>query len=82
LIAKTIIIVCLLAIVYLLVSAFYHLVREKGEGRRTVWRLTWRVGLSMLLFLALYVAIVQGWLKPGSGNPIRFPAVSTQAPEP
>jgi hypothetical protein len=80
--AKIIIVVCLLAIVYLLVSAFYHLVREKGEGTRTVWRLTWRIGLSMLLFLALYVAVLRGWLVPGAGNPVRYPPAASQPGDP
>jgi apolipoprotein N-acyltransferase len=80
--AKITIIVFLLVIVYLLVSAFYYLVRDKGAGKRTVWQLTWRIGLSMLLFLALYGAFLQGWLQPGSGNPVRYPAAAAQPPDP
>jgi len=65
-----VIIVFLLAIIWLLISAFYYLIKEKGEGQRTVWRLTWRVGLSMLLFIMLYVSFLMGWLKPGTPGPI------------
>ena len=78
--AKIVIIAFLLAIVYLLGSAFWFLVREKGEGTRTVWRLSWRIGLSMLLFLMLYGAFLAGWLQPGAGNPVRYPAAESQPP--
>ena len=65
--AKLTIIAFLIAIVWLLFSAFYFLIREKGQGERTVWRLTWRVGLSLLLLALLYGAFLLGWLEPGPG---------------
>ena len=65
--AKFIIILFLLAIVYALGSSFYFLVRDKGQGDRTVWRLTWRIGLSLLLLVMLYAAFLLGWLHPGQG---------------
>jgi len=65
--AKLTIIAFLIAIVWLLFSAFYFLIREKGQGDRTVWRLTWRVGLSLLLLALLYGAFLLGWLEPGRG---------------
>jgi apolipoprotein N-acyltransferase len=81
--ARIAIVVFLLFIVYLLGSAFYYLIRDKGEGKRTVRRLTWRIGLAMLLFLILYGAFLMGWLRPGGPNPINYPAaVSESAPEP
>jgi succinate dehydrogenase/fumarate reductase cytochrome b subunit len=70
---KIAIILFLLAIVYTLISSFWFLVRDKGEGTRTVRRLTWRVGLSLLLFAMLYVAFLAGWLEPGGGNPVNYP---------
>ena len=78
---KVLIVLMLLAIVYTLVSSFWFLVKDKGEGTRTVRRLSWRIGLSLLLFAFLYVAFLAGWIQPGSGNPIRVPA-ETSAPEP
>lgn len=65
--AKIVIIVFLIAIVWSLVSAFYYLIRDKGEGERTVWRLTWRIGLSLLLLALLYAGFLLGWLEPGRG---------------
>ena len=68
--SKIIVIVVLLAILWTLLSSFYFLVRDKGEGKRTVRRLTWRVGLSLFLFLMLYVMFRMGWIEPSSRGPI------------
>lgn len=67
---KVIIVLFLLIILYSLASSFFFLVKDKGQGDRTVQRLTWRVGLSLLLFLLLWVAYTLGWIKPNSG-PVR-----------
>lgn len=68
--SKIVIIVFLLAIVWCLLSSFWYLIRDKGQGERTVWRLTWRVGLSLLLFVLLYVMFLMGWIEPSSPGPI------------
>jgi hypothetical protein len=52
--------------------AFFFLVRDKGDGDRTVKRLTWRIGLSLVLFLLLWGAYQLGWIEPSSGGPVRF----------
>lgn len=69
---KILIVLFLLVIMYSLASSFWFLVRDKGQGDRTVKRLTWRIGLSLLLFLFLWVAFQMGWIEPSSG-PIRIP---------
>ncbi len=73
-ITKLFIIFALLAIVYVLISSFYTLIRDKGTGTRTVKRLTWRVALSLILFALLFIALSTGLIKPGSGGPINYPA--------
>lgn len=70
-----IIVLFLLTILYSLASSFFFLVKDKGQGDRTVRRLTWRIGLSLLLFLLLWGAHTLGWIKPNSG-PIKLPAIS------
>jgi len=77
---KIAIILFLLVIVYTLVSSFWFLVRDKGQGTRTVRRLTWRVGLSMLLLVMLYIAFLAGWIEPGKGNPVHYPPSGQAAP--
>lgn len=70
---KLLIIVFLLVILYSLASSFWFLVKDKGEGDRTVRRLTWRIGLSLALFLFLWAAYQLGWVEPSSSGPVRIP---------
>jgi len=71
---KVLTILFLLTILYSLASSLIFLVRDKGEGERTVKRLTWRIGLSIVLFVFLWVAYQFGWIEPKSG-PVRVPQV-------
>ena len=64
---KILIIVFLLVILYSLASALIFLVKDHGEGDRTVKRLTWRIGLSLVLFVFLWVAYQLGWIEPHQG---------------
>lgn len=68
---KAITIVFMLVILYTLGSAFFFMVKDKGEGDRMLNRLTWRIGLSIFLLLALYVMYLLGWVEP-SGGPVNF----------
>jgi Protein of unknown function (DUF2909) len=45
-----------------LASALVFLVRDKGEGTRTVKALTWRIVLSIGLFLLLMSAYYLGFI--------------------
>ena len=75
---KIVTVVFLLAILYSLGSALIFLVKDHGEGDRTVKRLTWRIGLSLVLFLMLWGAYQAGWIEPREG-PVRVPAPPEQA---
>jgi succinate dehydrogenase/fumarate reductase cytochrome b subunit len=81
LIPKLIIILFLLVILYTLGSAFWYLVHDKGEGDRTVKRLSWRVGLSLALFAMLYVFHLMGWIQPSTPGPIGLKPPAAEAPE-
>jgi len=70
---KAVIILFLVVILYSLGSAFVFLVRDKGEGDRTMRRLTWRIGLSLFMLLLLFVMFQMGWIE-SSGGPIRYGA--------
>jgi len=70
---KIIIILFLLTILYSLASAFVFLVRDRGRGDRMVKRLTWRIGLSLLLFVMLWGAYQMGWFEPSSEGPVHIP---------
>lgn len=69
--AKAVIVIFLLTILYALGSSFYFMVKDKGEGDRTLKRLMWRIGLSLLLLVLLYVMFLLGWIE-GSGGPINI----------
>ena len=72
---KILIIIFLVTILYSLGSALVFLVKDHGEGDRTVNRLTWRIGLSLVLFLFLWGAHQMGWIEPSAGP------VGLQVPE-
>jgi uncharacterized membrane protein (DUF373 family) len=57
---KIIVILFLVFIVGSLFSALYFLVRDKGQGTRTVKALTVRVTLSLILFVLLMLGIYSG----------------------
>ncbi|MBX3708308.1 MAG: twin transmembrane helix small protein [Gammaproteobacteria bacterium] len=64
LITKVILILLLGFIFFSLGSALYYLVRDKDNSTRAVKALTWRIGLSLLLFVILMVAFAMGWIVP------------------
>jgi DUF2909 family protein len=57
---KILVILFLVFIVGSLFSALYFLVRDKGQGTRTVKALTVRVTLSVILFALLMLGIYTG----------------------
>jgi putative copper export protein len=63
---KMIIILFLLVIMYSLGSALYYLTHErtKADADRVVKALSWRIGLSLLLFILLFIAYALGWVQP------------------
>ena len=78
--SKFVIIIALLVILYTLGSSFYFLIRDRGGENRTVRRLGWRAGLSLLLFVLIFTAMATGWLQPGSAGPIRYHAAEQVKP--
>lgn len=63
-IVKAIIILLILSVFYALGSGLYYLVRDQGSSDRVVKALTWRIGLSLILFGLLLIAFALGWIKP------------------
>jgi hypothetical protein len=68
---KAVIIIFLLIILYSLGSSFVFMVRDKGQGKRALHRLMWRIGLSILLLGLIYVMFQLGWIE-SSGGPVRY----------
>ncbi|MEI8163494.1 MAG: twin transmembrane helix small protein [Betaproteobacteria bacterium] len=61
---KMLVVVMLLAIVGSLFSGLFFLYRDRGEGTRTARALSIRIGLSLILFIALLLSYRFG-LVPG-----------------
>ena len=76
---KVLTILFLLVILYSLISSLIFLVRDRGEGDRTVKRLTWRIGLSLVLFIFLWVAAQFGLIELKSGPARPAPVEQTSS---
>lgn len=63
LIVKGIIILLLLSIFFALGSALFYLVTG-DKSNRMIKALSWRIGLSLFLFVILLIAYALGWIKP------------------
>lgn len=63
---KIIVIVAFLAIIVSLGSALFHLVKrpDGDQSQKTAQALTFRIGLSLLLFILLFIAYATGLLQP------------------
>jgi hypothetical protein len=60
---KIIAILFLITILFSLGSALYYMSKGTNQGQM-VKALSWRIGLSLLLFLFLLTAILMGWVHP------------------
>ena len=58
-----------IAIVASLISALRHPTRGAGDSRRMVRALTWRIGLSVALFVLLMLAWYTGLIAPHGIDP-------------
>ncbi len=61
---KIVVILMLVAIVASLGSALFQLSRSQGDSKKMLRALTWRIGLSVALFVLLLIAYSLGWLRP------------------
>ncbi len=68
---KIVVIVMLALIVASLFSALVFLFKDKGQGKRTARALTWRIGLSITLFLMLMAGFHFGIISPGGLHLLR-----------
>ncbi|MBA2653691.1 MAG: twin transmembrane helix small protein [Gammaproteobacteria bacterium] len=68
-IMKTIVILLLFTIIYCLGSAVFFMIRDKGRSKSMAKALTWRISLSLLLFLLLIIGYAMGWIVPHGVQP-------------
>ncbi len=78
-IIKSLVIIAFLFILISLGSALYHLVKRgnQEQSAKTAQALTVRIGLSVLLFIFIFIAYATGWMQPeGIGtriHPVQAP---------
>lgn len=63
-ITKLFIIFVMIVIAGSLASGLFFLVRDKGDSKRTVKALTIRIGISLTLFIFLFIAFKLGLIQP------------------
>ncbi len=61
---KIFIIFLLLVVLVSLGSALYHLVNNKGDSDKLVKSLTWRIALSIGIFILLLIGQATGLIQP------------------
>ena len=65
---KLLIVAALVAILYNLGAGLYYMMVDRGTTGRTVRALTWRIGLSVALILAVMLSVAMGWIHPHGLN--------------
>ncbi len=61
---KIALVVMLLVVIFNLGQALYFMMTDQDDDRRTVWALTRRIGLSLVLIAMVILGIWMGWLQP------------------
>ncbi len=61
---KILIVLVMIAILFSLFRALYFLVTDGSGSKRTVNNLSWRIGLSIALFVFIVAGIFMGWIEP------------------
>lgn len=63
-IIKILIILIMLFIAISLFSGLFFLVKDTEDSKRTVKALTFRISISLILFILLIIGFKFGWIKP------------------
>jgi hypothetical protein len=80
---KIVIILLLLAILVSLASGLFFMIKDKGQTQRAVTSLTFRISISIALFVMLFVGYATGLIKPhGIVPPQTEKALPQAAPSP
>ena len=61
---KIVVITLLLVVVFSLGSALIHFVKNGGDSEKMLKALTWRIGLSVFIFLLLLIGQAVGLIQP------------------
>ncbi|MBS0358310.1 MAG: twin transmembrane helix small protein [Proteobacteria bacterium] len=65
---KALVIIVMIVILFSLGSALFYLIQDKGKTDRTIKALTWRIALSVGLFIFLMICFMFGLITPHGIN--------------
>ena len=66
---KLLIVLFLASVIFSLGSGLYYMMKDKGQGDRAVRALTWRISISIFLFILLIVGAQFGLIEPHGVTP-------------
>jgi DUF2909 family protein len=61
---KIFIVIMLISIAFSLMSGLFFMVKDDSKSKRVVTSLTFRITLSILLFVSLIAGYYLGWIQP------------------
>ena len=67
--SKVIVVVIFLGILVSLFSGLFYMVKDRGENSRTLKALSYRIGLSVALFMLLLLLWKLGFIEPHGVRP-------------
>jgi hypothetical protein len=68
-VSKVIVVVIFLGILVSLFSGLFYMVKDRGENSRTLKALSYRIGLSVALFMLLLLLWKLGFIEPHGVQP-------------
>ncbi|MDQ8035790.1 MAG: twin transmembrane helix small protein [Pedobacter sp.] len=78
---KIIVLLAMLAVLFSLFTALYHLMKGgPGESQKTLKFLIWRLGFSIAIILGLFIASWFGLIAPHGLPQVQVPAATATAP--
>jgi len=66
---KILVMLFLASVLYSLGSGLYYMMKDKGKGDRAVRALTWRISISIFLFVLLLLGARFGLIEPHGVTP-------------
>ena len=65
---KTVIVILLLVVILSLGQALFYLIKDESKTDRMLKSLTWRIGLSVFIFILLLIGQAVGLIQPHGLN--------------
>jgi predicted outer membrane lipoprotein len=76
---KIIVLLAMAGVLFSLFTALYYLVKGQGDSQKTLKFLIWRLGISIAIFLGLYLASFFGIIAPHGLPQVQDKPAATEA---